>query len=175
MLEVDPQLLAERARLGLDRRDEMWDGELHMVPPPATGHQAFASRLLRAIGPLADERGLEITQEVGYFGHEFDYRVPDLAVFDRDRASDARLRHVSLVVEIRSPRDESMVKVPWYLARGCREVLIVDRDTLALQLHTAAGVVKSRRSQVLGCTFTTIDGPAVQLSWHGGSTIVTRP
>ena len=25
----------ERARLGHDRMDEMWDGVLHMVPPPS--------------------------------------------------------------------------------------------------------------------------------------------
>lgn len=34
MLEVPEGLLAERARLGHDRFDEMWEGVLHMVPPP---------------------------------------------------------------------------------------------------------------------------------------------
>lgn len=30
-LEAPEQLLAERRRLGFDGRDEMWEGELHMV------------------------------------------------------------------------------------------------------------------------------------------------
>jgi len=30
-LEAPEQLLAERRRLGLDGRDEMWEGELHRV------------------------------------------------------------------------------------------------------------------------------------------------
>jgi hypothetical protein len=33
-LEAPGGLLEERRRLGLDIRDEMWDGVLHVVPPP---------------------------------------------------------------------------------------------------------------------------------------------
>lgn len=33
-MEVPEAMLAERRRLGLDRRDEMWNRVLHMVPPP---------------------------------------------------------------------------------------------------------------------------------------------
>src|SRR5689334_20859173 len=39
MLEVDPSLLEQRRRLGLDRFDEMWEGVLHMTPSPANEHQ----------------------------------------------------------------------------------------------------------------------------------------
>ncbi|MBA3983821.1 MAG: hypothetical protein H0X61_09880 [Acidimicrobiia bacterium] len=35
MLDVPVALLAERQRLGHDLFDEMWEGELHMVPHPA--------------------------------------------------------------------------------------------------------------------------------------------
>ena len=42
VLEVDPQLLTDTLTpLGLDGRDEMWDGELHMVPPASGTHQRF--------------------------------------------------------------------------------------------------------------------------------------
>jgi len=34
MLEVDPALLEQRRRLGLDHWDEMWEGVLHMAPDP---------------------------------------------------------------------------------------------------------------------------------------------
>lgn len=34
LLEVPEGMLAERCQLGLDGRDEVWDGVLYMVPPP---------------------------------------------------------------------------------------------------------------------------------------------
>ena len=47
-----------------------------------------------------------------------------------------------MVIEIRSPHDETSEKVPWYLARGARAVLVIDRDTLALQLYSPQGLVE---------------------------------
>jgi hypothetical protein len=40
-IEAPQAMLDERRRLGLDRRDEMWDGVLHVVPLPS---------VLRALG-----------------------------------------------------------------------------------------------------------------------------
>ena len=57
MLEVDPALLAERARLGLDIRDEMWDGELHIVPQSSGPHQRFGTRLSAVLISLVRARG----------------------------------------------------------------------------------------------------------------------
>lgn len=175
MLEVDPKLLAERARLGHDRWDEMWDGELHMVPPPSFGHQLLGTRLLLAIAPRADARGLTMTYETGYFRAADDYRQPDLAVFRLDSTSARGIEVAELVIEIRSPGDESIAKIPWYLAQGCREVLIVDRETLDIQLHTVGGVGDPATSDVLGCTFEAVDGPAVRVTWDGGEAIVALP
>jgi Uma2 family endonuclease len=175
MLEVDPQLLAERARLGLDIRDEMWDGELHMVPPASGPHQRFGTRLAFALIELARARGLEISGETGFFRATKDYRVPDWMVYRPDQASERGAEGAELVIEIRSPGDETMVKLPWYLAQGCREVLIIDRDSLAVELHDAEGRRDVAHSDVLGCTFTTIDGgTGVQVTWAGGEAIVTR-
>lgn len=172
MLEVDPKLLAERARLGLDRWDEMWDGELHMVPPASGSHQRFGTELLLVLAPLARQDGLKCSYETGLFRREDDYRVPDLAFYRADDASHRGAESAELLVEIRSPGDESMVKVPWYLAQGCREVLIVDRDTLEVELHTRDGRMAPARSDVLRCTFTTVDGPALRVDWDGGSGVV---
>jgi Uma2 family endonuclease len=174
MLEVDPHLLAERARLGLDGRDEMWDGELHMVPPASGTHQRFGTELIRVLSALADACGLLVSYETGLFRTDDDYRVPDLAVYRPDQASERGAEGAELIVEIRSPGDESMAKVPWYLARGCREVLIVDRDTLAVELHGQDGPIEPGRSDVLGCTFTTVDGPALEVAWDGGNAVVRR-
>ncbi len=174
MLEVDPKLLAERARLGHDRWDEMWDGELHMVPPPSFGHQLLGTRLLLAIAPLADARGLTMTYETGYFRVADDYRQPDLAVFRLDRTSARGIEVAELVIEIRSPGDESNAKIAWYLAQGCREVLIVDRDTLDIELHTATGRRDPAASEVLDCTFETADGPVVRVTWADSEAIVAH-
>ena len=34
-------VLDDRRRRGADRWDEMWDGVLHMVPPPGSDHQTL--------------------------------------------------------------------------------------------------------------------------------------
>jgi Uma2 family endonuclease len=175
MLEVDPELLAERARLGLDIRDEMWDGELHIVPQASGPHQRFGTRLAFALTPLVRARELEISYETGLYRVENDYRVPDLMIYRPDRASERGAEGAELVVEIRSPGDETMVKLPWYLAQGCREVLIIDRDSLAVELHDAAGRRDTARSDVLGCTFVTRDdGTGVDVTWNGGQATISR-
>jgi len=43
------------------------------------------------------------------------------------------------VVEIRSPGDESLEKLPFYAELGVPEVWIVDRDTKAPQIYVLAG------------------------------------
>ena len=65
MLEVPPRLPEERRRRGADRWDELWDGELHMVPPPGERHQALGARLLEVIGPRTRALGLKAAYEIG--------------------------------------------------------------------------------------------------------------
>lgn len=130
--------LAERSRLGLDRRDEVWEGVLHVVPAPSTGHQRLEIGLVGALAPAAARCGLEVLAEVnlipvGESAWE-DYRVPDIVVFrpelDVGRAVEGP---ASLVVEIRSPGDESLAKLGFYERVGVGEVLVVDRDTKAVR------------------------------------------
>lgn len=54
---LDAALLAERARLGHDRSDEMWPGELRMVAPPARVHRFVGTQLLIAVAPLIERPG----------------------------------------------------------------------------------------------------------------------
>lgn len=57
LVDVPAALLRERRRTGADKADEMWDGVLHMVPPPSALHQRVASQLHRLLAPLAEARG----------------------------------------------------------------------------------------------------------------------
>jgi Uma2 family endonuclease len=179
MLEVPPHLLEERRRLGVDRWDEMWEGVLHMVPPPAERHQSLGSALLAVLHPLARARGLKAAYEIGFFLADDDFRVPDLAVYRPDQASPRGLEgRAELVVELVSPGDDSRAKLPWYLAHGVREVVLIDRDSLAVELYVPGQEaepdrVDAARSHVLDCSFDwlgadrltiVIDGRRVQIT-----------
>lgn len=139
MLEAPEALLEERRRLGLDKRDEMWDGVLHVVPPPGGRHQHVGSLLVALLLPIAQERGFVLTHETGLFRpgrRDSDYRVPDLVlVRTEDFLSHGVEGPCEMVMEIRSPRDESYEKIPFYLEFGVRDVVLVDRDTLTVEVY----------------------------------------
>jgi Uma2 family endonuclease len=119
------ELLEQRRRHDQDRRDEVWEGVVHMIPPPSHEHERIASRLHRVLGPLADDAGLELTGAVGIGSGQEDYRVPDLALH-RPGAAAQLHPTAALVVEIVSPGDESWETLPFYAARQVHEVVIVD-------------------------------------------------
>ena len=81
---LDQQLLAERRRLGHDRFDEMWEGVLHMVPPPSSRHQGHETRLIVLLAPRVEARGLVLLAEAGLFDPAVpdgsSYRQPDVVV-----------------------------------------------------------------------------------------------
>ncbi|CAN5168480.1 hypothetical protein BH24ACT1_BH24ACT1_10170 [soil metagenome] len=182
MLEVDERMLEERRRLGHDRWDEMWEGVLHMVPAPSGPHQGLGTNLLVVLVPRARKRGLVATYETSVHRADDDYRVPDL-VFTLPAARTHRGVDggAELVVEILSPGDESYVKLDWYAALGVREMLIVDPDTMAVELYrgTPDGPVRVAPdddgrvwSGVLGAGFATA-GNAVRVTWDDGQADVT--
>jgi Uma2 family endonuclease len=173
MLEVPPHLLEERRRKGVDRWDEMWEGELHMVPPPAERHQSLGTGLIEALAPLARAHGLKIAYEIGLFASDDDYRVPDLAVYRPDQASARGLEAAAeLVVEIVSPGDESRAKLPWYAAHGVGEVVLIDRDSLAVEAYRTVDGLPERqveaRSDVIGCAFERLDDDQLRVTAPGG-------
>jgi Uma2 family endonuclease len=142
VLDMDERSIAERHRLGLDKRDEMWKGVLHVVPPASERHQSIEHELQMALRPAARQRSLRIRAEVGVFSASDDYRVPDVVVYSDEARSERGVDGAPvLVVEIRSPSDETYEKLPWYFERGAEEVLVVDRDSLALERFTADGPV----------------------------------
>jgi len=140
ILEVDERMLAERRRLGLDHLDEMWEGVLHVVPQPTSRHQIIATALAHHLFDAAERRGLLVATEISVFAGDADYRVPDVSVFPVSARSPRGVDGPPLlVVEVRSPNDESYDKVAWYLARGAGSVVVVDQATFSVEVFTAEG------------------------------------
>lgn len=140
MLEVPERLLEERRRTGEDRWDEVWEGVLHMAPSPTNPHQQLSGDLGTWLGlHLRFRGGLVVLPEVnvarsGLDDWRHDFRVPDRAIATPERfAAIDRTTHCEggpdVVIEVRSPGDETREKLPFYFEVGVREVWIIDRDT----------------------------------------------
>lgn len=123
--EIDA-LIERRRRLGLDHRDEMWEGVYRMNPPPSHEHQAILQQLAVLLDGLARDAGLEpLIQAFGLGDGKDSYRVPDGGLH-RPGASGVWHTTAALVIEIVPPGDDSWKKLPFFAAHGVEEVLIVD-------------------------------------------------
>jgi Uma2 family endonuclease len=180
MLDAPRWLLDQRRRLGQDVRDEMWDGVLHMVPPPSDAHQEFAIRLLFVTAPIAEARGLVSRYETGLFRADEDYRVPDQLYCRPEQRSDRGAEGAELVVEILSPRDETYNKIDFYSRVGVREMIVAHPEERRIELFRALGgqlvpvqpgADGALVSEVLGLTLRTVAGK-LEMSWEGGSATV---
>ncbi len=175
MLEVPQALLDERRAKGLDKSDEMWEGELHMVPPPSERHQDVAWRLVRVLGPIAEARGLVVRYETGVFrpGVTNDWRVPDQVYARPELRSERGIEgRAELIVEILSPNDETYQKLDWYASVGVAEVLVVDPDTRRVELYANGDGRMERVEPVvieaLGVRAETV-ADTLRLTWEGGA------
>jgi Uma2 family endonuclease len=122
--EID-ELIEYRRRLGLDHRDEVWEGVLHMNPPPSFAHERLSSGLHRLLGPYADAANLHLVGTVG-IGVKDNNRIPDLTLQRPRDAAPQWQQTAALVVEIVSPQDKSRDKFDFYAAHEVDEVLIID-------------------------------------------------
>ena len=179
LLEVPPALLAERARLGIDVFDEMWEGELHLAPPPSEEHQRIGTKLVVALDPVAEDCGMLARYETGLFDPSApegsDYRVPDLVVFAAGRRSDRGVEGgAALVVEIRSPGDESLEKLAFYERVGVGEVLVIDRDSKGLRHWSRVGDELVETDVERGVPVV-LSGLAVTMLTTGGRLVVETP
>lgn len=118
--------LERRRRLGLDTYDEVWEGELHMIPAPSFEHGTIARQLDRLLDGPATAAGLIVLVQPFNLGEsDQDFRVPDGGLH-RPGAHGVWLATAAVVIEIVSPHDEVWDKLPFYAARGVEEVLVVD-------------------------------------------------
>lgn len=141
------ELLAKRRRLGLDACDEVWEGVLHVSPPPHDAHGlvqgdvyfALQTQIRRyGLGRLRIGSGVRQPRS----GRK-NFRVPDLTFLRSDQHRSVVRRWievpVALVVEIRSPREVVRAKLPFYAARQVEEVLWIGWETLEIELHRLSG------------------------------------
>ncbi|HEY5945936.1 MAG TPA: Uma2 family endonuclease [Kofleriaceae bacterium] len=182
LADPDPEWLAERSRLGLDRRDEVWDGVLHVPPSPTTAHQDFEFELHIVLRPIAMALGLRIIQELTVYDPvkgERNYRTPDLVVAAPTDVSERGVEgHAELVIEISSPNDESREKFSFYASRRIPEYWIVDPKTREIEVYVLRGdtyfaVMPHRDGAIsaprLGLELRVVDGPKLRITWADGS------
>ncbi len=179
-LDAPQAVLDERRRLGLDRRDEVWNGVLHVVPPPGGPHQRLSTAFLIAVGPVAAGRGLVPHAETGLYQTGDDYRVPDQLYCHPEHLSERGAEGAELVVEVRSDGDETYRKLPFFAAVGVREVLVLHpRDRTAELFRAVDGELRpvspdpegGLRCDVLDVHLRTVDGQ-LRIAWADGTAAV---
>jgi Uma2 family endonuclease len=148
IVDVSPELLAHRKLTGIDRRDEMWEGVLHMAPAPNREHQRILDELIAFLLPLVKRAGTgTLHSGINVFDEaspKENYRIPDLSFVARANESvlaedGTRGGGPDAVIEVRSPGDESYDKFPFFAKLNVREVLVIDRDSKRPELFRLAG------------------------------------
>jgi len=182
LADPDPAWLEERRLRGIDKRDEVWDGVLHVPPTPGVAHQKFAFKLQTVLIPIVESLGLDIIQETTVYDPVKglkNYRSPDLVVAEPSDFSKRGIEgHAEVVVEILSPNDESYKNFDFYAARQIAEYWIVDPETREIEVYVLRGdryvaVLPHRDGTIaaprLGLELQVVDGPKLRIRWSGGS------
>ena len=138
------EYLAKRARLGLDRRDEVWEGEYHMSPAPNRRHADLDAQLGELLGPRARAVGLRPYGNLN-IGEKENYRIPDRSFIDPSVERDIYLPTATVVVEILSQDDDTCKKFPFYATRAVAEILVVDPAERTVQWFVRAEANAKRR------------------------------
>ncbi len=104
-------------------------GVLHLSPHSTFRHARLSQQLAEILGPLARGAGLiPAIAEFNLGDSDQDYRVPDGGLV-RDRGDHLFVPSAALVIEIRSPNDESWEKLPFYASHGVDEVVILEPES----------------------------------------------
>lgn len=154
--EMPRHWVEERKNSAAAQWDEMWDGVLHMPPMPTGMHADFSGDLrdflkrnwAKPHGGLVRQEA-NVTTPADEAHWTLNFRIPDLVVVSRDRLGIDRNKYLCgaplVVVEIRSPGDETYEKFPFYADLGVPEVWVFDRDTRAPELYALAAGPTYRR------------------------------
>jgi Uma2 family endonuclease len=138
--------LENRKKVGCDRWDEMWDGVLHVPPMPNGRHQDLELDLAAYLKrQWAKPNGCLVRHQVNLTTPEDEatwtknFRIPDVVLLTPDRFAIDKNEYMAgapnVVVEIRSPGDETADKFGFYAGLGVPEVWVIDRDSKEPELH----------------------------------------
>lgn len=159
-----------------ERRYELVEGELYMVPSPTPSHQDIVFRLARIMDDFVQRYGLGkvYIAPLDVVLSEEDVLQPDILFVASDRRSIITERNIrgapDLVVEVLSPgtadRDR-FLKRTRYAKFGVREYWVVDPETKAIEVlvATQAGL-EVLRTYPLGTVATSgiLDGLQVEVT-----------
>ncbi len=143
MTEVPPHLLAWRRRTGAAAFDEMWEGVLHMTPSPSRTHQSLVLEMAMWLNRYwAEPNDCRVYHQLNVAERGAwpdNYRIPDLVLLTPERFAIDRDLYLDggpdVVVEVRSPDDETYEKLAFYAQIGVREAWVVDRDTKRPEMY----------------------------------------
>ena len=104
----------------------------------------------------AQPRGNRVNQEVNLTSPEdedewtLNFRIPDLVLLTPDRFAIDKGEYMAgaplVVIEVRSPRDETYEKFPFYAGLGVPEVWVFDRDSREPEIHSLRGTAYELRT-----------------------------
>lgn len=142
-------LIERRRQSGLDRYDEVWDGDYHMAPMAHFSHGHLQAQLISLLLPSAEKAGLIVTGPFN-LGAPDDFRIPDAGLHRSPSA--VWVPTAAMVVEIESSDDETWEKLPFYAAHQVDEVLVVsgDRRSVTWLVLRDSCYVEAPASGILG-------------------------
>ena len=189
---LEDRLIAQRRADGIDKYDEVWEGIYVMAPMANNEHQDLVDELCTILTLAVKWPGLgRVNPGVNVSDRKTEwrenYRCPDVAVFLNETQAEDCGTHwfggPDLAIEIVSPFDRSLEKLPFYASVGVRELMFIQRDPWAIVLHrlTDDGLVEAGRSTIadskllvsevvpLSWQLQLTDGqPAIRVSHHDG-------
>ena len=141
--------IVDRMRRGIDKYDEVWDGVYVVVAFPSNDHQRLVGRFTVILDEVLVQThrgevlpGANVSDRVEDWPQN--HRGPDVVAVMKDTTAVDCGTHwlggPDFLVEIRSPGDDSLLRLPFYSKVGVRELLVVDRDPRHLRLFRHDGV-----------------------------------
>ncbi|MBP85207.1 MAG: hypothetical protein CMJ64_00575 [Planctomycetaceae bacterium] len=196
---LEERLIAQRQEAGVDKYDEVWGGVYVMARMANNEHQRLVTDLTTVLNIAVGWVGLgQVFPGANVSDREDDwtknYRCPDVAVYLKDTQAEDRGAYwyggPDFAIEVVSPQDRAMEKLPFYAKVGTRELLVIDRDPWALTLFrldadTLELVAKSLTdddatigSEVLPLNFNLVlheTRPALEVIHHDGQRWLIDP
>jgi Uma2 family endonuclease len=127
-------IIAERQRLGHDGRDEVWEGVYVMPPAAKSNHGDLQFQLGFILRESARAAGLRVVMPYN-IGTPSDFRIPDIGLMRPCEDRTFGTGDTALVVEIRSPNDDTYKKFGFYFRDGVDEVVVVDPSSTTIEWY----------------------------------------